>query len=89
MSPSLWFAEGRILEFVEAARRTRGRIYVDVGTAEGNETLGNTRALTRILRRKGYRRDGLRYLEAEGHQHREADWAWRLPQALQFLLKER
>ena len=43
----------------------------------------------RLLRRKGYQRDALRYVEAEGHQHREADWAWRLPQALEFLLRER
>ena len=56
--------------------------------AKGPGTLRNARALNRLLRRKGYRRDSLRYLEAEGHQHREADWAWRLPQALEFLLRE-
>lgn len=89
MSPSIWFGGGEILRFVERARTTRGRIYLDVGTNEGAGTLKNTRLLRRALRAKGYTRDTLRYIEAEGHQHREADWAWRLPQALEFLLRER
>lgn len=89
ISPSIWFGGRGILEFVAAARQVRGRVYLDTGTSEGASTLANTRLLSRLLRRKGYRRDSLRYLEAEGHQHREADWAWRLPQALEFLLRER
>jgi predicted alpha/beta superfamily hydrolase len=89
ISPSIWFGERKILEFVEAARPTIGRIYLDVGTAEGAETLRNTRALNRLLRARGYRKDRRRYIEAQGHQHRESDWAWRLPQALEFLLRER
>ena len=89
MSPSIWFAGREILTVVQRARTTRGRIYRDVGTAEGAGTLRNVRTLRRLLRKKGYQRDTLRYLEAEGHQHREPDWAWRLPQALEFLLRER
>jgi predicted alpha/beta superfamily hydrolase len=89
MSPSIWFGGRGILALVERARPTRGRIYLDVGTAEGVGTVRNARALNRVLRAQGYRRNNLRYVEAEGHQHREADWAWRLPQALEFLLRER
>lgn len=89
MSPSIWFGGRGVLTLVERARPTRGRIYLDVGTAEGIGTLRNARALSRVLRARGYRRDSLRYVEAEGHQHREVDWAWRLPQALEFLLRER
>ena len=88
-SPSIWFGGRQILPLIEQARRTRGRIYLDVGTAEGRGTLRDARLLNRLLRRKGYRRDSLRFVEAEGHQHREADWAWRLPHALEFLLRER
>jgi predicted alpha/beta superfamily hydrolase len=88
LSPSIWFGQRAILNVVERARQTRGRIYLDVGTNEGTATLRNARVLNRLLRRRGYRRDTLRYIEAEGHQHREADWAWRLPQALEFLLRE-
>lgn len=87
MSPSIWFAGRSILDFVEHAGRSRGRLYLDAGTAEGVGTLRDARALNRVLRRKGYRRDRLRYVEAEAHQHREADWASRLPRALEFLLR--
>ena len=62
---------------------------VDVGTSEGAGTLRDARTLNRVLRRKGYKGDALWYLEAQGAQHREEDWAWRLPQALEFLLRER
>jgi len=88
ISPSLWFAGRAVLDLVGRTRQTRGRIYLDVGTSEGTGTLKNARLLNRLLRRKGYRKDTLRYIEAEGHQHREADWAWRLPHALEFLFRE-
>ena len=88
MSPSIWFGGRRILTFVEQSRAPRGRIYVDAGTAEGVETIRDTRALARILRRKGYEpRGSLRYVEASGQQHREQDWAKRLPDVLEFLFR--
>ncbi len=90
MSPSVWFGRGAILEFVEQARFTRGRVYLDTGTAEGAGTLRDARALARALRQKGYHgRDVFRYVEAAGHRHTEADWAQRLPAALEFLLRSR
>ena len=87
MSPSIWFGGRRLLEYVEQAGAPRGRIYLDTGTAEGRETLRNTRALARLLRRKGYGAGTLRYVEAHGHGHTETDWASRLPEVLQFLLE--
>jgi predicted alpha/beta superfamily hydrolase len=88
MSPSLWFGQRKILEFVERARFTRGRIYLDTGTAEGAQTLRDARALARLLREKGYQpRESFKYVEAQGHRHTEADWARRLPDALEFLLR--
>ena len=89
LSPSIWFGGREILNFAQRARVTRGRLYLDVGTAEGAETLKNARTLNRLLRKRGYGKDNLWYLESQGGQHREEDWAWRLPQALEFLLKER
>jgi predicted alpha/beta superfamily hydrolase len=56
MSPSLWFGQGAILGFVQEARAPRGRVYVDVGTAEGAGTLRHARWLGRLLVRKGFRR---------------------------------
>ena len=88
MSPSVWFGAKEILPFVEKARTTRGRVYLDTGTNEGADTLENARAMNRTLRRKGYRRESLWYLESEGAKHSESDWAWRWPQALEFLLSE-
>src|SRR4051794_8921394 len=52
ISPSIWFGGGEILAFVERARTTRGRLYLDVGTAEGVQTLNNARRMNRLLRRK-------------------------------------
>ena len=89
LSPSIWFGNREILRFVERARFTRGRMYLDCGTAEGAGTLRDARALARLLRKRGYKRDTLRFIAAEGHQHREADWAWRLPSALEFVLRDR
>jgi predicted alpha/beta superfamily hydrolase len=87
LSPSIWFGHGSILEFIEGARFTRGRVYVDVGTAEGSGTVRNARLLARLLRQKGYRgKDAVRYIEASGQHHTETDWAKRLPAALEFLL---
>src|SRR5262249_32890000 len=43
MSPSLWFGQGAILDFVREARAPQGRIYVDAGTAEGAGTLRDVR----------------------------------------------
>ena len=87
MSPSIWFGARGILEFVEEARFASGRLYLDVGTDEGAGTLRDARALARMLRAKGYGRGELKYVEATGHKHRENDWADRLPDALDFLLR--
>ena len=89
MSPSIWFGGREILRFIEKARATRGRLYLDTGTAEGDATLQNARAANKLLRQKGFRRENLWYLESEGARHSENDWAWRWPQALEFLLAER
>jgi predicted alpha/beta superfamily hydrolase len=89
MSPSIWFGGREIMHCIEKARTTRGRIYLDVGTAEGDGTLQNARAVNKVLRQKGFRRDNLWYRESEGARHSENDWAWRWPQALEFLLAER
>lgn len=89
MSPSIWFGERRILDFVEQARSAHGRLYVDVGTDEGAGTLRDARALARALRQKGYRQgQTMRYVEARGHRHQEQHWAARLPAALAFLFKD-
>jgi predicted alpha/beta superfamily hydrolase len=102
MSPSIWFGQGRILEYIAGLKAPRGRLYVDVGTLEGASTLRDARRLGRLLVRKGFARRGagavgprgevrkseLRYVEDPGGRHSERDWASRLEAALAFLLAE-
>ena len=57
MSPSLWFGGQAILDFVENARTSTGRLYVDVGRQEGGGTLRDARRLGRLLIAKGFARD--------------------------------
>jgi predicted alpha/beta superfamily hydrolase len=88
MSAALWYGQGRIFDVVSAAPKASGRVYLDVGVYEGTGTLRNTRRLARLLTRRGWRRKNglLRYVEDSRGRHSEADWARRLPGALEFLL---
>jgi predicted alpha/beta superfamily hydrolase len=56
MSPSIWFGQGAIVDFIRHARISRGRLYLDVGTGEGAGTVRDVRRLGRLLVRKGFRR---------------------------------
>ena len=88
MSPSIWFGGRRLLELRRCRRaRPAGAFIWIPAPPKGRETLRNTRTLARLLRRKGYGAGTLRYVEAHGHGHTETDWAWRLPEALEFLLE--
>jgi predicted alpha/beta superfamily hydrolase len=89
MSPALWFGEGQIFPWVEAAPYVRGRLYLDVGTNEGANTLRHAQAMRDLLVRKGYvpGEDRL-WVEERGGMHNEAAWGRRLRKALPFLLAE-
>jgi predicted alpha/beta superfamily hydrolase len=87
MSPALWFAEGDIFRFIESAGYVRGRVYLDVGTKEGDGTLANARQMRDLLITKGYTRGrDLMWVEDKGGMHNEAAWGRRLRTALPFLL---
>jgi predicted alpha/beta superfamily hydrolase len=87
MSPSLWYAGRAIFDAVKAAPMQPGRIYLDVGRREGEETLANARRLRDLLLSKGYRKgDQLRYVEDRAGGHEEAAWGQRLRAVLPFLL---
>jgi predicted alpha/beta superfamily hydrolase len=102
MSPSLWFAEGSIFPYVEAAPFAPGKIHLDIGTYEGpdirdRQTLPpsyvgrnilHLRRMRDLLIRKGYRAGwDINYEEEPAAIHNEAAWARRLPGALRFLLR--
>jgi predicted alpha/beta superfamily hydrolase len=57
MSPSVWFAQSAILDYIGAEQAPGGRVYLDVGLREGGNTARNTRNRARLLVRKGFRRD--------------------------------
>ena len=86
LSPALWFGDRRIFDFVERSTPPRGRLYLDVGTAEGADTLRDVRRMQRVLLARAFNPASLMYLEAEGDTHSESAWAVRLPAALRFLL---
>jgi predicted alpha/beta superfamily hydrolase len=90
MSPALWFGRERLFAFVEQATLPIGRLHVDVGTAEGEATLADTRALWSVLQEKNVPdHTHVNYLEDAGAGHDEAAWGRRLRGVLEFLLRTR
>ena len=89
MSPALWFADGAVFRYVREAPYVPGRIYLDVGTREGEGTLHNAREMRDLLVAKGYvRGKELHWVEDEGGMHNEAAWGRRMRTALPFLLDD-
>jgi predicted alpha/beta superfamily hydrolase len=86
MSPALWFADRAVFPFIEQAPPRPGRIYLDVGTQEGETTLRNAREMRDLLGGKGYVEGALLYVEDEGAGHTESAWAERFGKAVRFLL---
>ena len=101
MSPSLWYAQGAIFSYVEAAIFHPGKIYLDVGTREHGDSwaadqvlrrrsrqyYAQVRRLKRILAKKGYRPTRtLVHVEEKWANHSESAWGRRLPRAIRFFL---
>jgi predicted alpha/beta superfamily hydrolase len=87
MSPSLWFGGGRMLDVVREQPHVPGRVYLDMGTGEGEEHVRHVHELHRVLLEKGYRPGAdLFYVEEDDAAHSEEAWARRLRTALYFLL---
>ena len=87
MSPSLWFANGAIFDWVQAQPFSDARIYLDVGAREGPRTLANAQRLRELLVAKGYvRGERLRWVEDAIGVHHESAWGRRFRKALPALL---
>ncbi len=88
MSPALWFAGREIFDYVAKQPFVPGKIYLDVGTQEGKQTLNDVRLLHKLLLKKGYRPGlDLLYVEEKGAGHSESAWARRLRKTVPFLLR--
>jgi predicted alpha/beta superfamily hydrolase len=87
LSPSVWWDERQVLRQVDALpRRTAARIWLDIGTGEGERAVTDARLLRDALRRKGWRLGtDLAYVEADGARHNEAAWAARVDPILRYL----
>jgi len=89
ISPALWLAEGAIFAWVEErAGEAAGRLYLDVGTDEGEATVADARRMADLLAAHGYDEARLRFHEEEGGEHHEAAWAERFHDAMRWLLGE-
>ena len=92
MSSAFWIGGRKIHDVIRKAdRRRRPRVYLDCGRFEGSRCsqalfLRQSRDVADTLRMHGFR-DGadLCWVEDPRGHHSEADWARRLPAALQFL----
>jgi predicted alpha/beta superfamily hydrolase len=89
LSPSFWYGRPALFEFVDAARLSAGRLYLDVGTAEGAGAVRDVRAMRARLRAKGLRAPHFRYKEERGGRHEETAWSRRVAPALRFLFPSR
>jgi predicted alpha/beta superfamily hydrolase len=87
LSPSVWWDQRMILGQVSSLpAKLPIRIWLDAGTAEGEEVVRDSRALRDALKAKGWvEGQDLAYLEAEGGHHNEASWATRVAPFLKFL----
>ncbi|NTW01200.1 MAG: glycogen debranching protein GlgX [Oscillochloris sp.] len=82
LSPALGFADGAIFAMIGQIVLPPGRIYLTVGTAEGEIARAQARRLRDLLLAKGAIPDlQLRYYEAAGGSHNEAAWSARVPDA--------
>jgi glycogen operon protein len=88
-SPALWLADGAIFEWAEQLQAAAGRLYLDIGTAEGDETSASARRLVQLLAEKGMREgERLRYHEGPGAEHSDSAWAERFLDAVRWLVGE-
>lgn len=89
LSPSLWFANRSVLQFVARCRpELPPRLYLDIGLSEPPGAIADVRALRGYLLTEGYREGaGFDYLEDEAGGHDEGTWGRRSARALEFLLR--
>jgi predicted alpha/beta superfamily hydrolase len=86
VSPSVWWDDRFALrDAADADPQPRPRLWVDMGTLEGEQAVVLARELVQTLGRRGWSGDGLRFVEDERGSHDEASWARRVPTMLDFL----
>ena len=87
MSPSVWWRNRAILKTVQKIRhKPEMKIWLDIGTKEGQRALPDARELNVALVKKGWvEGQDLSYLEVTDAEHNEVAWAGRVAPMLKFL----
>ncbi|MGC8955119.1 MAG: alpha/beta hydrolase [Fervidobacterium sp.] len=90
MSPSFWFADENIFDFVKQTSVENSIcIYLDVGTMEGSnpeEYIKATRNMYKLLQAK--ENTEVLYMEDRGAIHSESAWAKRFPEVLVYFFSK-
>jgi predicted alpha/beta superfamily hydrolase len=90
MSPSLWFANRAIFDYAAGVERWFGRMYLDIGSEEGQRHVRDTQGMYRLLRKKcPHPRDQIICIVEKGARHSEQAWAQRFEMAVRFLLPKK
>lgn len=90
-SPSLFVANGKIIDECRSVRNWPARVYLGMGTQETGDPakdakiVEDVRKLESVLREAGLDDRRLRVRIDEGATHNESAWAARFPEALEFL----
>jgi predicted alpha/beta superfamily hydrolase len=85
MSPSVWWNQRVILQEVDAYNGPRPRLWLDIGSREGQQALGDARLLRDHLWHDGWSEENFKFYEDRRGDHSERAWARRIRQALEFL----
>jgi len=91
MSPSVWFARRKIIDYIDAQPipAPRSAVYIDAGMLEVRGVLAATcQTIAERLRKRGWADSGPRRVMMRSDPkgtHAEIHWRKRLPKALRFL----
>jgi predicted alpha/beta superfamily hydrolase len=87
ISPSVWWDNKKILELVkDSVPKPRLKIWLDIGTNEGEEAVSGAEELRDALLAAGWQQGSdLCFSEIEGGVHSESAWAERLGDVLRYL----
>ncbi len=88
MSPSLWFAGGKIFNYVAGRKPTPSRIYLDCGQKEARGMMfQHAERMAKSLMARGWGEDTLLWRPDAKGTHAERHWRRRFPKALRFLFR--
>jgi predicted alpha/beta superfamily hydrolase len=87
LSPSVWWNQRVMHRFAATVQAApRPRIWLDIGTREGQQIVRDVENFRDVLVKKGWRSGyDLHYERVEGAEHNEAAWSQRVGPVLQFL----